>query len=166
MYLHTQDSPMIRLFLGAMLTLGGALFYTLWVVAGNYGDKFPPLAFLAVLPFLLPAAALWQFVSLTVSVEPDSVFLSFGPGLIKKRFQLSEVESVAAVRNSWLHGWGIHYIGKGWLYNVAGLEAVELRFRNGKIARIGTDEPAALEAAIRSRLPKAGRLSTGALNKP
>ncbi len=149
---------MMRVLMAFMLALSGGLVYTLWVVAGNYGDKFPRLLYLAALPFLLPAAVLALFVSLTVSVDSEAVELSFGPGLIKKRFLLAEVESVSVVRNSPMHGWGIHYTRKGWIYNVAGLDAVELRFRDGRVARIGTDEPAALEAEIRARLPRSGQI--------
>ena len=35
-----------------------------------------------------------------------------------------------------------------WIFNVSGFGAVEIRMKNGKIYRIGTDEPKALESAI------------------
>ena len=35
-----------------------------------------------------------------------------------------------------------------WIYNVAGLDAVEIKLRNGKTYRVGTDEPKKLEQAI------------------
>jgi hypothetical protein len=40
----------------------------------------------------------------------------------------------------------------GWLFNVAGSEAVELRFDSGTKVRIGSDEPSQLMAAIRSAM--------------
>jgi len=40
----------------------------------------------------------------------------------------------------------------GWLYNVSGLDAVEVTTKSGKKYRIGTDVPAELEQAIRSVL--------------
>lgn len=41
---------------------------------------------------------------------------------------------------------------QGWLYNVEGLGATELRMRNGRRYRIGTDEPERLETAIKDAL--------------
>jgi len=35
-----------------------------------------------------------------------------------------------------------------WIFNVSGFDAVELIMKNGKIYRIGTDEPIKLESAI------------------
>jgi hypothetical protein len=56
-----------------------------------------------------------------------------------------------------VYGWGIHYYGKGWLYNVAGLDAVEIRLTSGRRLRIGTDEPEvpceAISRAITSHNP-------------
>jgi hypothetical protein len=59
------------------------------------------------------------------------------------------------VRNRWWWGWGIRRIGRGqWLFNVSGLDAVELSMKNGKTYRIGTDEPQRLCEVVQSRLPK------------
>ena len=35
-----------------------------------------------------------------------------------------------------------------WIFNVSGFDAVEIKMENGKIFRIGTDEPKKLEHAI------------------
>ena len=43
-------------------------------------------------------------------------------------------------RNSWWYGWGIRLTPHGWMWNISGLDAVELTYRNGKKFRIGTDE--------------------------
>ena len=40
----------------------------------------------------------------------------------------------------------------GWLFNVSGLQAVEIFLRSGKKYRIGTDEPERLVEAIRANL--------------
>jgi hypothetical protein len=90
------------------------------------------------------------FHSLTVAVTREEVRLHFGIGLIRKRFALSDIESVSTVSNHWYNGWGIRAIRNGWLYNVSGFDAVELRFHSGRVARIGTDEPARLARAIES----------------
>ncbi len=53
-----------------------------------------------------------------------------------------------ANHNRWYYGWGIRLTPQGWLWNVAGLDAVELTFSNGKKFRIGTDEPGKLLEAL------------------
>jgi len=61
---------------------------------------------------------------------------------------LSQVQNAAVVRNKWYYGWGIRLTPGGWLWNVSGLDAVELTFKNGKKFRIGTDEPDRLLQAL------------------
>ena len=74
----------------------------------------------------------------------------FGPiRLIRDRFEVADITSARVVRNSPLHGIGMRYIHHGRLWNVCGLDAVELQLRNGTRFRIGTDEPAALVDALR-----------------
>jgi len=107
----------------------------------------PPLIALVVAAVL--AFAIILFVTLTVVVRQGAVEIRFGPGVLRKRFPLSEFTSVRVVRNKWYYGWGIRLIPGGWLYNVSGLDAVELVRKNGRVLRIGTDEPVELERAIR-----------------
>jgi hypothetical protein len=101
----------------------------------------------AVLVVLVGLAVL--FGTLTVDVEPDALRFRFGPGLVSRRVPLYAVREVRAVRNSWWYGWGIHLTPHGWLYNVSGLDAVEVGLEGGKSLRIGTDEPRELERALR-----------------
>ena len=90
-----------------------------------------------------------SFPTLTVEVTETDIFLRFGLGLIRKRFSLSSVRSAKAVRNKWYFGLGIRMLPKGWMYNVSGLDAVELEMMDGGIHRIGTDQPTELLRAIR-----------------
>ncbi len=90
------------------------------------------------------------FGTLTTTVDDASVVVQFGPiGLIHDSFAIVDITSARAVRNSLLHGVGMRYIPHGRLWNVWGLDAVELQLRNGTRFRIGTDEPQALLAALR-----------------
>jgi hypothetical protein len=89
------------------------------------------------------------FASLTVEVTDAEVRLSFGPGVIRKSFQVDEIRDVRVVQNPWHYGWGIHMTPHGWLFNVAGPGAVELTFDSDTKVRIGSDEPSRLMAAIR-----------------
>jgi hypothetical protein len=94
---------------------------------------------------------------LTVSVDDTSVVARFGVGLIHRRIPLADIRSFEAVRNPWYYGWGIRLIPGGWLYNVAGLSAVDFGIRDGRHIRIGTPEPAVLCAEVAARVsPRAG----------
>jgi hypothetical protein len=94
----------------------------------------------------------WLFSSLTVVVNDKEVQWHFGPGAWNYRMALSDIESAHPVRNSWLNGWGIRKGPRFRLYNVSGLDAVELKLKNGDIRRIGTDDPAGLAAALQTAL--------------
>ena len=88
------------------------------------------------------------FSSLTVIVNDQDVRWYFGPGAWSYSTAKSDIESAQAVRNSWVNGWGIR-MGSGFrLYNVSGLDAVELKLKSGEIRRIGTDDPTGLAAAL------------------
>ena len=88
------------------------------------------------------------FHSLNVRVEAEYVRLRFGIGLVRKKFKLADIEQVLPTQSHWYNGWGIKKVRHGWLFNVSGFGAVELKFKNGKRALIGTDEPKKLAAAI------------------
>src|SRR6266478_3859818 len=151
MYKHRQTGSLIVILSGVVVLGFGASAYILHQQA-------IPGASIA-LSFALPAGVvllvLFLFGSLTVKVNDESVDIRFGPGLIGKRLRLADVQSCRPVRNSSWCGWGIRWIGRGqWLFNVSGLDAVELSMKNGKRYRIGTDEPQKLCEVIQSKLPK------------
>ena len=93
------------------------------------------------------------FYGMTTTVDDEKIKVSFGIGVITKNFYLDRLESVDVVRNPWYYGYGIRLIRHGWLYNVSGPDAVELRFREKKgVIRIGTKQPMQLKRAIGGRL--------------
>jgi hypothetical protein len=85
---------------------------------------------------------------LTVVVDDGMVTTTFRGGWPRRRIELDAVTATRHVQNSWGHGWGIRKIRNGWMFNIAGSEAIELTLRSGKVFRIGTDQPAELLAAI------------------
>ena len=139
-YRHTQ----IGWFLLAALAVGAGvvLFATTrtgWSTAASL-----------VLTLLILVAAL--FCTLTVRIGGGEIECRFGPGLISKHIPLAAVRGARPVRTAWYQGWGIRLTSDGWLFNVSGLDAVEVELADGKRIRIGTDEPQTLAAAIRGRL--------------
>jgi len=91
------------------------------------------------------------FSSLTVEVTNNELRWHFGPGLWSYRLPLDEISDVAVVRNQWWNGWGIRMRPGFRLYNVSGLDAVELRLRSSDVRRIGTDDPEGLVKVLRAR---------------
>ena len=111
----------------------------------------------SLIPALVIAAVIvipvmFTFTRLTVTVGADEVRAAFGRGWPKRTIRHADIVSATPVQNSWWHGWGIRFISGGSMYNVAGLEAVELVLASGKKFRIGTDQPAELANAINVRL--------------
>jgi hypothetical protein len=92
----------------------------------------------------------WVFSSLTVEVGDDDIRWHFGPGLWRYRIARAEVTDARIVRGAWWHGFGIRRAPGFHLYNVSGLDAVDLSLKSGEIRRIGTDDPQGLLSALKS----------------
>jgi len=135
-YRHTQIGWVTLIVLGAVAAVAAT------VTASAPGPGPSILVLILVILFLL-------FPTLSTRVEGRSLTVAFGPGVIRRTIDLADVREVRVVRNSWLSGWGIRWIGTGWMWNVSGLEAVELEYTDGGRFRIGTDEPEKLAAAVR-----------------
>ena len=135
-YSHTQFGRVLvygMLAIVLMLGLAGLMLGTIrWML--------PPIALLALAALL--------FGWLKTEISDGILHCRFGPGLFHKRFPLREIVGVRSVRNSWIWGWGIRYTPRGWLYNVSGLDGVELTLSGGRHVRIGTDRPEELVQAI------------------
>jgi len=102
--------------------------------------------------FIIMIFALYLFNSLTVKITSDKISAAFGSGLIHKTIPFTRIKSAEKVRNKWIYGFGIRLIPDGQMYNVAGLDAIELKLTNGRVFRIGTDEPDKLLEAIKSQI--------------
>lgn len=94
----------------------------------------------------------FTFSSLTVVITPSAFQAAFTPGWPRKVEPLANIAAVRTVRNPWYYGWGIRLTPRGTLYNVSGLDAVEIRTKNGKTFRIGTDEPENVQRALENAL--------------
>src|SRR5262245_59760474 len=141
-YKHKQTGTLILLALGGAATLTG----TTLTLGGTRGRAPGSVVTEIVLLILLLRWVL--FGSLTVAITEDQLSVWFGPGIIRKRLRAQEIRGVCIVRNPWYYGWGIRLTPHGWLFNVSGLDAVELDLRNDRKFRIGTDEPQELLTAI------------------
>src|SRR5450759_4765809 len=98
------------------------------------------------------AVMLALFSTITVVVDDRAVRLWFGLRSLRREVMLADVTAARKVRNHWYAGWGVRIIPRGRLYNVGGLDAVELEMDNGRVVRVGTDQPDALLAAVNAAL--------------
>jgi hypothetical protein len=76
----------------------------------------------------------------------------FGPGLICRRIPLRRIREIRVVRTPWYYGWGIRLTPAGWLWNVSGLDGVEVQCDDGHRFRVGSDEPNRLAEALRREM--------------
>ncbi len=137
-YVHTQRVPT-----PVLVGLGVLGVATLVVV---------PLRLLRAVIIASLAGAGYTFQSMTVTVDEAEIQVLFGGWLNAKTIAMDDVAECTIVRMSPISGWGIHWTGDGWLYNIFGLNAVELVMKDGTKTFIGTDEPGELSAAVRQHL--------------
>ena len=139
-YEHTQVGYFIIVaIVAAMVAIG--------IILATTGVNLIAIAALGVL-----AIALVLFPSLTVVIREEELLVQFGPGVIRKRFKLNEIESCQAVKNPWYYGWGIRLTPHGMLLRVSGFHAVQIKLITGKKYLIGTDVAQELEEAIRQTI--------------
>jgi hypothetical protein len=136
-YKHMQPG-----YLTAGATGAGFLFAAKHMLKGG------PAALAALPAIALLGGAAVLFSSLTVEIKNGTLRSYFGPGLPAKTVKIRDIDAVQVVQNSWYAGWGIRITPQGMLYNVSGIQAVEVRMKNGSRFRLGTDEPETLRHAI------------------
>ena len=144
MYSHTQTGWVTIVGLvGALLVIGA----TATELAPDSPGRPFVMAAMVLLALLVPLLG-----SLTVTVDEEAVTARFGIGQIRRKIKISDIRAATRVRNKWYYGWGIRMLETGWMFNVSGLDAVELELKNGARFRVGTDEPEELVSAIRSSM--------------
>ena len=136
-YKHTQIGYLM------LIAIGVAILFILGAILTQGGNWI----LFSVLLLLIVCVIL--FATLTVKIQNNTLIWYFGPGFWHKQISLSDIQDCEVVRNHWYYGWGIRLTPHGWLYNVSGLSAVQIRLKNGKQIRIGTDTPEELYKAIK-----------------
>ncbi|MDD4983897.1 MAG: hypothetical protein PHH82_03615 [Candidatus ainarchaeum sp.] len=146
-YKHTQIGYLMLIVTLAVLVLFVWTYITASAEPPSYysGTNFAFTAIMVLILFILAS-----FASLQVIIDEKYLRIKFGYGIFRKKFLLNEIKSAKTVKNHWCYGWGIRrwFWPKMWIYNVSGFDAVEIKLKNGKTYRIGTDEPKKLEEAI------------------
>ena len=149
-YEHTQSGTFIRVMMGSSVVAFGVL--ALLMLALGEEEAALGLGGMMVMIGMIFGIIFILFHSLSVRISPREIFLSFGVGLLRKNFSITDICSVKVVRNRWYNGFGIKKIRGGWLYNVSGFDAIEIQLENKRKYRIGTDQPKELLLAVESAL--------------
>lgn len=163
-YSHTQQAsipkhlalvPPLLLVLILAIAVGVAAAGTSWVIAGTALLG----AVLALGPtWALSRIAVRSFSTLHIEIAGGVLTWKF-PGMALLSIQLADITDVRVVTPSWMAGVGVRAIRGGTLYNVAVGGAVEVT-AHGRCTQLGTDEPEALAAALRSAARVPGREAT------
>jgi len=143
-YRHTQIGWTITI---VMLAILAFLLWTAGKIShlGLFGTIF--LLFFGALTFL--------FCTLNARVDDEALVVSFGPGLVRRRVPLSDIESATTYRLPWYavaYGLRMNLKGTRQLWRVSGKWTVDLKLSGDRELFVGTDQPEALEAVIRSAL--------------
>ncbi len=141
MYKHDQIGWLMIIIVGGVALVTGVLWYLHQETINAVGC--------IILILLIPL-----FYRLQVVADDKELKVRFGIGLIKTAFKWQDIEVCKPVRNKWYFGWGIRKLDRGWMYNVSGLDAVEISTKNGKVYRIGTDEPETFCNVVQTHLAK------------
>jgi hypothetical protein len=135
-YRHRQKALWVPLTSALFVLIAIGLF----VAEGQH-----PLTLAVALPGFI---IFWLFDGLHVEVNSSQVILKFGHGPIRKVIERKHIAGANPVRNNALYGWGIRLTPHGMLWNIYGLDAVELTYLNGKRFRIGSDDAKQLLTAV------------------
>lgn len=141
MYHHRQPGHVIKWVVTGAAAVSALIIYM----------AAPQLSLVAIVVIIIAMAISFMFGSMTVEIKDGALTWWFGPGVWRKSVPVADITSAQVVRNTWWWGWGIRHYGKGWLYNVSGLDAVEVHLASGKQFRLGTDDPQGLAAALQAQ---------------
>lgn len=140
-----------------LLSFGGvgfatyALLYQL-ITGEGLGSNPPPLFVMFIIEglMLLMFVVVWQ-MELQTRMDAAGIHYKFWPLFGWRHRPWTDLQSVEVRHYKPLleyGGWGIRLGTKGWAYNIAGNQGIQLVLKNGDRLLLGTQKPAEAEAAI------------------
>ena len=147
MYRHTQTGWPIRI---------AFAFAALLFIAMTAMDEFRgPITSAVLLGGAIFAVTLgFAWSRLTIAIDAERVSWWYGLGWPRLSLALSEIVEVNPTQTTFWQGWGIHRTRAGWLYNIAGRDAIVIKRRDGRQVLLGTDEPRRLRGAFEKALSR------------
>jgi hypothetical protein len=144
----------------SVIALGSALIFCIAIMIIIGFNDLAPVGIMGFVVLTL-LICLLIFYKLIKTIDDTYISFSLGTGLIAKKYLISDIKSCNSVSNNLIYGIGIRKIPGGWLYNVTGLRAIEIKFKNSKsIVRIGTNHPDEI-AEIISKMIKTDQSGSG-----
>jgi hypothetical protein len=140
-YQHTQQGWPVRIAFGL-----AALVLLVMPMLQPLDQPMAPAMLVAGAAIAVILGLMWS--RLTIRIDGDRLRWSFGVGWPRFSLPLAEVQSVEVTRTTFWQGWGIHVVRGGWIYNIAGWDAVRITRTGGRLVLLGTDEPRRMKAAI------------------
>lgn len=140
-YEHTQSGWPVRIAFG-VAALG---FLVMASVQSDAGPT-PRGVLIAGAAVAAVFGVMWS--RLTVRIDGDRLRWHYGLGWPRFSLPLADIASAEVTRTTFWQGWGIRRTRHGWLYNIAGWDAVLIKRKDGKRLLIGTDEPRRLKTAV------------------
>lgn len=136
-YKHTQYAKAIVFMLAVPL-----------VVCISLAILLPRLQYTMYIVAALVGVLALSFSAMTVRVTDRFVHWSFGPGIMRRKIALAQIQSTSITRTTWLEGWGVHYTSRGWLYNAGGFDAIHITQKDGSQVILGSNDVQRLHQAI------------------
>lgn len=140
-YEHTQTSS------AAMILAVGVVLIVIGVI-GILDEDEEGFGLWGYAILIVVVGALFIFSRLTVTVGAGTVDAVFGLGWPRRSVNVLDIVAIRRVRNQWWYGFGVRRVTNGWMYNVWGLDAVELELNSGHVFRIGSNDCSDLLAAL------------------
>ncbi len=146
LYAHTQQNPVFWN-LAVILVI---IYYILstFYFNGMFDNWFYFFVFFFFL-FLFT-----YFSVMTIVIDDKKISINFLCPKCKKNFYLKDIKEINIVKNKWWYGWGMRKVEDFMLYNVYGLDAVELIMKDGSKTRIGTGEPKKIKKIVDKQILK------------
>lgn len=142
-----------------LFAYAGFVIFSVYLQAGNTGQKVNPLADPAILISLIGMVAIFTmfiFIRLDTLIQPDGIYYRFFP--VHRKFRKIEWKDVRYVYTRKYHpvmeygGWGMRVLnlfGKGKAYNISGDKGLQIVFTNDKRLLLGTRKMDELEKILR-----------------
>ncbi len=123
-----------------------------YLFINDLGDK--PMGIIGFLIFSSIFILIYSFFyGLTTRVTAYKITVVFGIGFPRRTIALDRIKGVETVKTPWYYGWGIRFFPTGMLYNISGLQGVELKFNDTEdVIRIGSHNPQQLKKEISKRI--------------
>ena len=139
-YRHTQTSLLIAAILVFFLFVAIAV-----IITTHY-------AWEAVILYILLAVVLASFMTLNIEIRAGNLELRYGFGFVRRTIPLSEIRNLCVVEMPAMRGYSTRMTSSGQLYNLNGNQVVEIDLQDGRVIRVGSDEPVELARAIENEL--------------